>query len=242
MKIIPLSEGSFTIDHTKVFVPFDTERDDLQQRPRGSLLVEIQPFLIDAGKDLILLDSGLGYSRGGVLQLFENIAAAGYDPGDVTKVLMSHLHRDHAGGLVVKDAYGDGFHLAFPHAQHYISSDELHHMLKDDEASPLHLLQGNDQVSLLDESGSIDGYIHYERTAGHSRFHQAFHIKGKDQYLFFGGDEAPQLQQMKTRFVAKYDQDGKKAMELRHKWWEQAHREHWTLLFYHDIKTPFYSC
>jgi hypothetical protein len=33
--------------------------------------------------------------------------------------------------------------------------------------------------------------------------------------FFFGGDDAPQLQQMKHRFVAKYDFDGKKAMELR---------------------------
>ena len=46
MKIIPLSEGAFTIDQTKVFVPFDVEKDNLQERPRGSLLVEIQPFLV----------------------------------------------------------------------------------------------------------------------------------------------------------------------------------------------------
>lgn len=114
MKIIPLSEGSFTIDHSKVFVPFDTGKDDLQERPRGSLLVEIQPFLVDTGNDLILLDSGLGYSKGGVLQLFENITKAGYEPGDVTKILMSHLHRDHAGGLAIPESYGGGYHLAFP--------------------------------------------------------------------------------------------------------------------------------
>jgi hypothetical protein len=27
-------------------------------------------------------------------------------------------------------------------------------------------------------------------------------------------------------------------MELRQKWWEQGEQEHWTFLFYHDIKTP----
>jgi len=46
---------------------------------------------------------------------------------------------------------------------------------------------------------------------------------------------------MKTRFIAKYDHDGKKAMELRQKWWEIAADEHWKFLFYHDIKTPVYS-
>jgi hypothetical protein len=42
---------------------------------------------------------------------------------------------------------------------------------------------------------------------------------------------------MKSRFVAKYDHDGKKAMELRQKWWQEGNG--WTFLFYHDIKTPF---
>ena len=44
MKIIPLSEGAFTIDKTKVFIPFNKEKDDLQDRALGSLLVEVQPF------------------------------------------------------------------------------------------------------------------------------------------------------------------------------------------------------
>ncbi len=50
MKIIPLSEGSFTIDRSKVFVPFDEDKDDIQKRTRGSLLVEVQPFVDAAEK------------------------------------------------------------------------------------------------------------------------------------------------------------------------------------------------
>ncbi len=46
MQIIPLSEGSFTIDKTKIFLPFDVEDDQLQSRPTGSLLVEVQPFVV----------------------------------------------------------------------------------------------------------------------------------------------------------------------------------------------------
>jgi hypothetical protein len=59
MRIIPLSEGAFTIDKTKVFVPFNTETETLNSRPVGSLLVEIQPFVIVTDKDVILLDTGL---------------------------------------------------------------------------------------------------------------------------------------------------------------------------------------
>lgn len=245
MKVIPLSEGSFTIDHTKIFLPFDTTRDDLQQRSRGSLLVEIQPFLVETKNDLILLDTGLGFSENGVLQLYHNLALHGYSPGDITMVLMSHLHRDHAGGITVKDSYSGLSHLSFPHADYFINERELDFALHAGNASydadRLAILEGNDHVHLIGESGLIKGYIQHELSAGHSPFHQVFWIREENEVVFFGGDEAPQLQQMKTRFVAKYDHDGKKAMELRQKWWELAKEEQWQFLFYHDITTPVFS-
>ena len=57
--------------------------------------------------------------------------------------------------------------------------------------------------------------------------------------FFFGGDDAPQLQQMKIKYKTKYDYDPDKAMQLRQQWWEQGGREGWKFLFYHDIKMPF---
>lgn len=245
MKVIPLSEGSFTIDHTKIFLPFDTAKDDLQQRSRGSLLVEIQPFLVETKNDLILLDTGLGFSENGVLQLYHNLAVHGFSPSDITMVLMSHLHRDHAGGITVRDSYSGLSHLSFPHADYFINESELDFALHAGNASydadGLAILEGNDHVQLMGEHGVINGYIQHELSAGHSPFHQVFWIREENEVVFFGGDEAPQLQQMKTRFVAKYDHDGKKAMELRQKWWELAKEEHWQFLFYHDITTPVYS-
>src|ERR1700752_2016999 len=99
MQIIPLSEGAFTIDKTKRFIPFDTDKDDLQERPVGSLLVEVQPFAIITTEDILVVDTGLGFRVGGELQLHANLRKAGIEPGKVTKVLMSHLHKDHAGGI-----------------------------------------------------------------------------------------------------------------------------------------------
>src|ERR1700694_5315118 len=101
MKIIPLSEGAFTIDQTKRFVPFDEEKDILQERPVGSLLVEVQPFVVVTQKDVLLLDTGLGFQDAGQrqMQLMANLERQGIAPSSVTKVLMSHLHKDHAGGI-----------------------------------------------------------------------------------------------------------------------------------------------
>ena len=40
------------------------------------------------------------------------------------------------------------------------------------------------------------------------------------------------------KYVAKYDTDGKKAMELRAQYADQGKSEHWQFLFYHDVKMP----
>lgn len=242
MKIIPLSEGAFTIDKSKVFVPFALNDDELQKRSAGSLLVEIQPFVVITSKDILLLDTGLGFSANGKLQIYENLEKNGLNNLQVTKVLLTHLHKDHAGGISIKDKLGH-YTLAFPNATYYLPKEELDYGFEtgfpgyiSDEFS---ILLNNNKAVLLDNAGTIDDYIHYELVGGHSPFHYAYWIKENGETIFFGGDVAPQLQQMKSKFVAKYDFDGKKSMELRQKWWQQGQLENWTFLFYHDIKTPF---
>ena len=241
MRIIPLSEGSFTIDKTKLFVPFDEQTDSLHQRTVGSLLVEVQPFIVVTSKDVLLLDTGLGFKKNETLQLHSNMMEAGINPGEVTKVLMSHLHKDHAGGV----GTGDGVTLSFPHAKYYIQKQEYAFAFEKGFPSyitdELALLKDAPQVEWLDGNGSIDGYIDHDITAAHSPWHQVFWIRDEGEILFFGGDDAPQLQQMKHRFAAKYDYDGKKAMELRQEWWIKGNEKNWTFLFYHDIKTPVYK-
>ena len=241
MKIIPLSEGTFTIDKTKLFVPFNEDSDNLQERPVGSLLVEIQPFVVITSKDILLLDTGLGFSdKDGKMQIHKNLAAAGINPADVNKVLMTHLHKDHAGAVAEDKDHNT---LSFPNATYYVQEKELSFAFEKGFPSfiteELVALQNSEQVTILKEDeGDIDDYIHFKITGAHSPFHQVFWIKEDGQTIFFGGDDAPQLQQMKHRFVAKYDFDGKKAMELRREWWEQGQKENWEFLFYHDVKNP----
>ena len=244
MKIIPLSEGSFTIDKTKLFVPFDTSTDDLQQRAVGSLLVEVQPFAIITTEDVLLIDTGLGFEQEGVLQLHRNLMAAGINPAEVTKVLMSHLHKDHAGGISKKNTGTGKFEIAFSQATYYIQEQELAFALQKGLPSyipeELQCIKEAKNVQLLKGDGVIDGYIKHHITGAHSPFHQVFWIVDAGEKIFYGGDDAPQLGQMKNKFIAKYDFDGKKCMELRQQWWKQGEEEHWTYLFYHDIKTPVF--
>lgn len=246
MRIIPLSEGKFSIDKSKVFNPFDDKKDNLQQRPVGSLLVEIQPFCIITDDDIIIIDTGLGFSNSdGILQIHQNLFEHAINPMDVTKVLLSHLHKDHAGGIVKKDPVLNNSFLSFPNATYYVNRNELNYAFEKGLPSyipaELEILRNSDKVVLLDDKGSIDGYIHYEVTGAHCPWHMIFWLMDKDHKIFFGGDVAPQLQQMKNRFIAKYDYDGKKCMEFRQSWWQQGQAEKWTFLFYHDIKSPVFS-
>jgi len=243
MKVIPLSEGWFTVDKTKQFVPFHSTQDQLKDRPAGSLLVEIQPFVVCTTNEIILLDTGLGYQVEGMLQLHYNLRKAGIDPLSVTKVILSHLHKDHCGGMIERE--GDVIKPAFPHATYYVQEPELAHALQHIGSSyptaPVDWLSTYSNVIRLQGTQQIDELITCTPSGGHARYHQSVLISEHNKIIFFGGDEAPQLQQMRHRFVAKYDFDGRRAMELRQQWWAQGEQEGWTFLFYHDVKNPTFS-
>ena len=246
MKIIPLSEGAFTVDKTKKFIPFDKAGDDLQVRTVGSLLVEIQPFCIITANDILIIDTGLGFtSPNGTLQIYQNLLNNGINPMEVTKVLISHLHKDHSGGISKEDKLLQQKFLTFPNATYFVNKQELAFALEKGNASytpeEFDILVNSDRVVLTEGDGTIDDYISYQLTGAHSPYHQVFWIEEDGHKVFFGGDVAPQLQQMKNRFIAKYDFDGKKCMELRQQWWQQGQQQKWTFLFYHDIKTPVFN-
>ncbi|MEO6849919.1 MAG: MBL fold metallo-hydrolase, partial [Mucilaginibacter sp.] len=122
MEIFALGEGSYSVDSSKKFIPFDPQTDLTKDRP-GSLFIHINPFLVKTRDDLILFDTGLGYKdTRDELWLHQHIRNAGFDPEEVTLVLMSHLHYDHSGGLV-KEVNGR-LEPSFPAARHIIQQGE----------------------------------------------------------------------------------------------------------------------
>ena len=100
------------------------DKFDPQIRYRGSL----QNYLIDTGDEVILVDTGLpagtpeekpdesspAYTGKDICSYMEALAALGYRPEQVTKILLTHKHSDHSGEL-----------RSFPHAQIYVNADEL---------------------------------------------------------------------------------------------------------------------
>ena len=236
----PLPEGSYTVGMDKKFIPFDELTDNIKDRP-ASLLVQIQPFLIKTPNSLLLLDCGLGYQlSNGQLHLHQNIRNCGFEPEEVTHVLLSHLHFDHVGGAVINQS--GKLSTSFPNASYYAQQGELEkaqaHPSKSYRPEILDTLQNSGQLNLLQGNGVIGNEIHYEITGGHTEFHQAFTITTGAEKFFFGGDVVPDLYQLIRRFVAKYDFDGKHSADMRRELAIRAAESNSTLLFYHSIKMP----
>src|SRR5690606_6807158 len=81
------------------------------------LCVSVNCFLIEAPGRLCLIDAGDGSRRGASLgHLRRALKAAGYEAGDVTDLLMTHLHGDHAAGLV------EAGRPIFPNADLHVSA------------------------------------------------------------------------------------------------------------------------
>jgi len=199
-----LYEGSFSVDKSRKFIPFDPLLDDPKDRP-GAMFIHVHPFLIQTNSGLVLCDTGLGYTDdSAVLQLHHNIRKAGFRPEDVKYVLMSHLHKDHAGGMVTFEN-GTG-RIAFPEAEDIVQRGE----------------------------GKINDEISYALNGGHTAHHQAFHIQTDDQHYFFGGDVLPEPEEIFHNYVAKYDFDGRRSKFLRQEYWAEGAPAGWIFLFYHS--------
>lgn len=235
LQVYTLHEGSYSVDITKKFLPFDPTKDNPKDRP-ASLFIHVQPFLVKLKETLVLFDTGLGYSNEqGQLHLHENIKKAGFNPDDISMVLMSHLHFDHSGGMVHN--LNDRMELSFPNATYMIQRGEWESAFTSSSSSYhteiFDFLQRNAQLKFIEGSGQLTDEISYELTGAHCPYHQVFLIDDGEDRVFFGGDVLPEPEELIRKFIAKYDFDGRKAMELREEFGHRAVADHWKCLFYH---------
>lgn len=235
LQVYTLHEGSYSVDITKKFIPFDAAIHSAKDRP-ASLFIHVQPFLVKLNNRLILLDTGLGYSdEAGELYLHQNIKKAGFNPDDVELVLMSHLHFDHSGGMV--HDFNGKMELSFPNATYVIQRGEWETAFSSPSSSYhteiFDFLQRNAQIKFIEGSDKLTEEISYELTGAHCPYHQVFLIEDGEDKVFFGGDVLPEPEELIRKFIAKYDFDGRKAMELREEFGKRAAAENWKCLFYH---------
>ncbi|PJJ66927.1 MBL fold metallo-hydrolase [Chryseobacterium geocarposphaerae] len=240
MKIIPLKEGNFSTNKTKDFTLLTDENKDTVK----GIKMSVTAFLIITENDVILLDAGIGWrNENGETVISEILKKENIDPDQVTKVLLSHLHKDHIETVITRNE--NGFKATFPNAEIYIQKRELDFAMKNKgnhsfDFDTLEKLVELDNIVWMDENkGNITEEISFEVVGGHTPFMQVFWIKENNETVFYGADDLPQESYLKYHLAYKSDFDGRKAMELRLKWQQEAIENHWKILLYHDLNKAF---
>ncbi len=241
MPAYALSEDTYTVDKSKMFIPFRRGIDDIRQRP-GSLLVDIVPFLIQTAKHNILIDPGLGLNlANGNYHILENLLTYGLSAYDIDIVLLSHLHKDHFSGCVITTEH-DKLTPMFPNAIHYVQQGELDYASGigslSYEKEKIDFYHQHELFQTINGNIFIDEGIMCEISGGHTPYHQVFIIKDESRTYFYGGDVLPQPQQLIRRFVAKYDYDGKQSADKRIEYGHRIAKENMTALYFHSGLQP----
>lgn len=236
MKIIPLKEGNFSASKTKDFTLLTNENFDTVK----GIKMSVQPFLIVTEHDFILLDAGTGWkNNAGKMVISELLEKENIKPEQITKLLLSHLHKDHIDGSIRKTE--TGFEAVYPNAKIYIQKRELDFAMENkgnpsfDFDTLEQLISLPNIVWMEEDQGNISEEISFEVVGGHTPFMQVFWIRENNETVFYGADDLPQASYLKYHLAYKSDFDGRKAMELRLEWQEMAAAEHWKILLYHDL-------
>ncbi|WP_153392218.1 MBL fold metallo-hydrolase [Chryseobacterium vaccae] len=236
MRIIPLKEGNFSASRTKDFTLLTSENFDTVKGIRMS----VQPFLIITEHDHILLDTGIGWKTPeGKIVISEILEKENVKPEQITKLLLSHLHKDHIDGSIRLTK--NGFEPVFPNAEIFIQKRELNYAMEN-KGNPSFdfeilekLISLPNIIWMNEDKGQITDEISFEVVGGHTPFMQVFWIRENHETVFYGADDLPQESYLKYHLAYKTDFDGRKAMKLRLKWQKEAIENRWKILLYHDL-------
>ena len=186
-------------------------------------------YLLAMGKRLVLVDAGAGELLGPATgHLLAGLRAAGYQPEQVTDVLLTHLHSDHTGGLVA------GGQRVFPNATVHVSQADLDYCLSDAQvqqapaAARPYFLAARTTLKPYLAAGRVQAFtspatlfpgLQAQPAPGHTPGHTMYVLQSQHQTLAFWGDVlhavAVQLPEPAVSLRGDTDQDRSAATRQR---------------------------
>jgi glyoxylase-like metal-dependent hydrolase (beta-lactamase superfamily II) len=223
------------------------------------LLQALNCLLVETPSGRVLIETGIGErvtDKVREMRRYEGrpivpaLEAAGFDPSTVDIVAMSHLHFDHAGGLLLSDGS-----KAFPRARIVAQRAEWDIALDDNSR----IVASYDQPELRlahewGSGGAVDGEVELlpgvsvVRTGGHSKGHQAIVVRGTGatpgaagtdgRTLAFFGDLGMRPWSANPRWVTAFDDFPLDSVAVKGELFARAAEEDWLVVLSHEPVTP----
>jgi glyoxylase-like metal-dependent hydrolase (beta-lactamase superfamily II) len=222
---------------------------------RNRIPMGMRCLLVEHDDGLVLIDTGAGNKEtqkfydiygienagaGGRTALEDGVRAAGHDPAQVSLVVNTHLHFDHAGGNTFRDE-GGALRLAFPNARYVVQAGEYAYATHTNERTAASYFPHNFQpvleagcLDLVDGEREILPGVRVLPTPGHTPHHQSILITSAGESAFFAADLIPTHAHLPLPWIMGYDVEPLVTLESKRWVLARAAAEGWLVVFEHD--------
>jgi glyoxylase-like metal-dependent hydrolase (beta-lactamase superfamily II) len=255
VEIVPDTE--FRLDGGAMFgvVPRNLWSKVCPPDDQNRIRMNMNCVFIETGSERILIETGIGrkfpdkqarmYGITRERALTDSLRAiAGVGPEDITIVINTHLHFDHAGGNT--EVSTDGKVVpSFPNARYFVSRAEFEHgeqPTERDRASYLpdnwRPVKENGQLELKEANYEVVPGLSMETHPGHNRTMQCWRLEQNGQTIFGFADLVPMRAHVAFPWIMGYDLYPVETLTAKKVLLPKAAEEGWLCLFYHDPDVP----
>jgi glyoxylase-like metal-dependent hydrolase (beta-lactamase superfamily II) len=220
--------------------------DDLNRLRAG-----LNSVLIRGGEKTVLIETGIGNKLnekmrkiyGHEEKLLKSLESVSVAPEDIDVVINTHLHFDHCGWNTV---YRDGRAVpTFPKAQYYVQEGEWRHAQLQTERDRISYISDNynpllesGQMTLVKGDQQILPGISVRVFKGHTEYMQAVIIESQGRKACYISDLIPTTQHLDLAWGMAFDLYPLDTLYSKKKFYTEAMKENWLVLFTHDPKVP----
>ncbi|MEN3043791.1 MAG: MBL fold metallo-hydrolase [Candidatus Hydrothermales bacterium] len=247
-KIIHLSFGTFKLDGGAMFgiVPKVLWSKSAKSDKRNRITLGLNPILIMGKNFNVLVDNGTGnkYSEKeidiyGIKLKSDPFKPYGIKKEDITHVILTHLHFDHAGGST--EYINGNLKITYPNATYFVQKKEFEDAINPNERTKASYrredfepLYNENKIKLLEGDTEILKGIKVINTGGHTEGHQVVLIENKGEKAIYFGDIVPTSYHIPLPYIMGFDTHPLLNLEIRRKYYDLASKEKWLCFFEHD--------